>query len=144
MKGTRGFVFQRNKVQCSNSQSPEVKNDGFDQFCLFLVVPPIVRSAWEFFFNVETSPLSEKDYTFWPLLMTIEQWEFLSVPYVLWHRPSVLEVVTLKSVAGHLPVKFSLSVLTTLVCCDQESTNQLPTGAKWSSLMWQRLLYAVS
>ena len=85
-------------------------------FCLFGVYCP----TWEFFTDMETSPLPVKCCKFWPMLGTHGQvqWGFFSVPHLMWHRASVYNghlrgPVTLAPIAERLVVELSLRVFMT-------------------------------
>ena len=61
--------------------------------------------------------------------MAIDQWEFLSVSHLLWHRASfynghIRRPVTLIPIAERLAVEPSLPVFTTWVCSGWDSNTQ--------------------
>ena len=71
-------------------------------------------------------------------LMTIEQWDFFSVPHLLWHWASVYNghlrrPVTLTPSAKHSAMELSLPVLTTSVCGDWDSHIQ-PSACEANAL----------
>ena len=79
--------------------------------------------------------ISESRLTFnWLFLIIFLSWifeKFFNVPHLLWHGPTLYNghlqgPVTLASIVERLAVKLSQSVLTTLVCPDQESNPDLP------------------
>ena len=64
-----------------------------------------------------------------PMAIDHEQWEFLSLPHLLWHGASFYNgylrgPVTLTPIAERLTVELSLPVFMTWVCCSWDSITQ--------------------
>ena len=104
------FVHSTKQSHCNSNQKI---------VCLFVCLFRGFSPTREFFTHIEPSPLPVKaaNFDICSVLMAIEQWEFFSVPHLLWHGPSVYTghlrgPVTLTPIAERLAVELSLPVLT--------------------------------